>query len=259
MFGNPSRPTEPVNFSGCGCGNGRVLFSAERGGPPHLFVETCRQAVNENCCRLSVCRSPMMCRPTAVPSFTACAMRPEQRGLWVAPLEEREVGAVSGARFSQSDLRFAPDGRHVTLSSNEAGRPEIYAASWPNLEVRQPVSSGGGSMGRWSRDGTEIFYLSSDRRLMSVRIRSTNPLNLAPPQEVFSLAQAWRAYEPARADRFLAIVPRLSGNAQPLTVVLNWIPGPSRRRSARGSWRCPLMREFDAMDHLWLSRSRFAL
>jgi len=77
---------------------------------------------------------------------------------------------------------------------------------------------------RWSRDGRELFFLSSDRRLMAVPVRTAPALALGAPAPLFSLAgrRIWKDYDVSPdGKRFLAIVTDVLGDEQPTTVVLN--------------------------------------
>ena len=86
------------------------------------------------------------------------------------------------ARFDIEDLRFAPDGALLAFVSSDSERAEVYVAhrNAPHRRVR--VSDGGGRSPRWGRSGAELFYLSSDDRLMSSTISThlTLAASLAP-------------------------------------------------------------------------------
>jgi len=69
--------------------------------------------------------------------------------------------------------QFAPNGRSLYYSSNESGRAEVFVQPWPPTGEKVQVSVGGGTDARWNPAGDEIFYLSPDRRLMSVPVKIT--------------------------------------------------------------------------------------
>jgi len=69
--------------------------------------------------------------------------------------------------------QFSPDGRWIAYQSNETGRFEIYVRPFPGPGGAIPISTGGGTYTRWSRDGSELYYLAPDATLMAVRIRRT--------------------------------------------------------------------------------------
>jgi serine/threonine protein kinase/Tol biopolymer transport system component len=137
--------------------------------------------------------------------------------------------ALFGSRFSESDPRFSPDGRAMAFVSDESGRLEVYVAPFPSTGGKTLVSTGitfgdltGGA--RWSHDGRELFYVSTDRRLMAVPIRTTPMLEVGTPVPLFTLqGRAWSDFAvTADGKRFLAVVPQAFAGEQPLTVILNW-------------------------------------
>ena len=54
--------------------------------------------------------------------------------------------------------------------SNESGRFEVYVAPFRGPGVKWQISTAGGEFPEWKRDGTEIFYLGSDNRLMAAAV-----------------------------------------------------------------------------------------
>jgi Tol biopolymer transport system component len=154
-------------------------------------------------------------------------------GAWTAPLSDTGTPVpLLESPFHIAQLRFSPDGRFVALVSAESGRDEAYVMPYPGPGEKTRVSLGGASLLRWSRDGRELFYLSADRRLISVPIRTTPSLQLGSPTELFSVKE--RDWQTAFGNedgcfdvspdgkRFLAAVPEVLADKLPLTVVVNW-------------------------------------
>ena len=92
---------------------------------------------------------------------------------------------------------------------------------------------------RWSGDGREIFYLAPDGRFVSAPVRTRPTLEVGRPTTLFTLSEklafasgpsrAWQGFDVSPdGQRFLAIVPDVIAEEQPLTVVTNWAPGPGR-------------------------------
>ena len=72
------------------------------------------------------------------------------------------------------NARFSPDSRWVALRvdrNRTESRSTCSPSRAPGPKVQ--VSVGGGTMPRWRRDGSELFYLAPDRRLMAVSIVAT--------------------------------------------------------------------------------------
>ena len=144
--------------------------------------------------------------------------------LWTLPLADPSKAAVlRRSSASQRDPRFSPDGRYIVFVSNESGRPEAYVMSATG-GVPVPISSEGAQIARWSRDGHEIVYLTPDRRLVSVPIRTSPALSIGLRVTLFGLDRhGWVDFDIASdGKRFIAIVPELIADEQPLNAILNW-------------------------------------
>ena len=56
--------------------------------------------------------------------------------------------------------------------TDQSGRPEVWVARFPTGDARRQVSIDGGTMPSWSRRGTELVYVSGDKRVMAVPFRA---------------------------------------------------------------------------------------
>jgi len=64
---------------------------------------------------------------------------------------------------------FSPDGRWIAYRSNESGRSEIYVRPFPAGRAgKWQISTGGGLYGIWSNKDRELFYETTDHRIMVV-------------------------------------------------------------------------------------------
>jgi hypothetical protein len=147
------------------------------------------------------------------------------------------AGERTRARFPYPALQsesvaFSPDGSAVAFLSLESGRPEAYVAPFPSAGERIRISPDGASSLRWGRDGREIFYMTPGGTFVSVPVRTTPALETGRPTPLFSVSErlgrggsshSWQAFDVSPdGQRFLAIVPEVVGEEQPLTVVWNW-------------------------------------
>jgi hypothetical protein len=96
--------------------------------------------------------------------------------------------------------------RWIAFASNESGREEVYASNFPEGDHKWQVSSGGGSLPHWRGDGSELFYVSSDNKLMSVLIGADDTFHADSPKVLFSVSM------PAPAS-----YPELPGNNYAVT------------------------------------------
>ena len=126
--------------------------------------------------------------------------------------------------------QFSPDGHWVAYSSNESGRWQVYVAPFPGPGGRYQISLGGGQQPRWRRDGKELFFLSPDRKLMAVPVKTGSAFVFGAPKALF----ATLAHEPITAEEFFTydVSPDgqrflINANAEqkdirPVDILLNW-------------------------------------
>ena len=94
---------------------------------------------------------------------------------------------------------------------------------------RRQISAGGGSQARWRGDGKELFYVSPDRKIMSVEIRTAPAFEASPPRALFQTrilptVEARNHYDVAPdGQRFVVNSRRPEDASLPITVVLGWI------------------------------------
>jgi Tol biopolymer transport system component len=154
--------------------------------------------------------------------------------LWVLPV----VGDRKPRSFLRTDSneqwgQFSPNGQWVAYQSNESGRFEIYVLPFSGPGGKKMVSTSGGIHPRWSRDGTELFYLAPDGTLTSARIVVTGqtiepgvPVPLFPTRIVGgggNLAGYRHQYDVAPDGRFLINV-GLESDPPPIRLLSNWKP-----------------------------------
>jgi eukaryotic-like serine/threonine-protein kinase len=155
--------------------------------------------------------------------------------VWVLPLSpERPGSPLKPFPFAQSPVnemtaQFSPDGRWIAYVSDESQRFEVYVARFPGAGGKRRISVAGGIMPRWRRDGTEIFYVGLDARVMAAAmtvkgdaldVGEVRPL--FGPLELLTIAN-YRYDASADGQRFLIIPPQ--GSAEGVTVVQNWVAG----------------------------------
>ena len=154
---------------------------------------------------------------------------------YTLPLREKRpptalLSASLGAEVGFSMVRFSPDGRYLAFLSDESGQLEAYVAPCSGAGEKTRVSRGGARLMRWSRDGRELLYLSADRQIISIPIRTHPSLQIGEPKMLFELkGYVWTAFDISPdGKRFIAAVPEIVANELPLTVVVNGLSEPGR-------------------------------
>ena len=98
--------------------------------------------------------------------------------IFTAPVESDPARGAAGVRLGKAGLflgtpfhvlytAFSPDGRWLAYASNESGTYEIYVRPFPGPGGRWQISTGGGTVPLWSRDGRELLFETLDQRVMA--------------------------------------------------------------------------------------------
>jgi Tol biopolymer transport system component len=219
----------------------RIAFSSQRTGGVDLYVEPADGLKNE--------------APLPVPGLTVGKFAAQwsadgkyllfvaggriiaRSDVWALPLASGEKPfAVSDKPTVETQPRLSSDGRWLALSTSDTGTLEVYVTAFPGPGDRRRVSTHGGQLPRWSRDGTEIFFVGPDSTLMVApvsydhgepRIGETRPLFRMKLRPVVRL-DAYPYDVSADGRRFLLNTPIEDQPRAPLALVVNW-PATIRR------------------------------
>jgi eukaryotic-like serine/threonine-protein kinase len=115
--------------------------------------------------------------------------------------------------------QISPDGKW--LAYTEPGGGGISVRPFPALQQHMKISVGPAAQARWSRDGTHLFYIAPDKKLMAVTF-DTGSGRAGPPCELFQTRIARAAvasfqYDVAPNGRFL--INALPASSPPLTLI----------------------------------------
>lgn len=157
--------------------------------------------------------------------------------LWVLRLDDPDSARrLIGSPGRRRNGQISPNGRWIVYESESYGQFEIYVRSFPNVEdKRWQISTQGGVMPQWSRDGRELFYRDPSS-LVAVQVESDGDFRPGNQEALFDdtyylglsrgIAQlTHRAYDvSADGKRFLMIKGPHAAPSEPMDVVLvlNW-------------------------------------
>ena len=152
---------------------------------------------------------------------------------------ERSWTPLLATDASEGGGVLSPDGQWIAYASDETGRPEVYVQRFPDLGLRQPISTDGGVDPTWSPDGRALFYLGTrggggPDEMAVVTIDPGPPLSVGTPEVLFDYAPyvdfpgGGRQYDvDPNGQRFLMLSNTASGDGgavlrPQINVVLNW-------------------------------------
>ena len=157
----------------CSPSSDEVLFGSLRGGPPNIYRLSLSAPAGEK----QVITSPLPKLPTDWSRDLRTVIYSE-----LSPTTNWDVKAVAvtggeptvlaGTEADERSGRLSPDGHWLAYVSYEGGRPQVYVRPYPTGGARWQISSAGGIQPQWSRSGSGLYYLSAERKIMTVPVSS---------------------------------------------------------------------------------------
>jgi len=150
--------------------------------------------------------------------------------LWLVTVPELKSSLFLKGPSVLRNGQFSPDGKWVAYASNETGKWEIFVTSFPDAHGKWQVSMGGGEQPRWRGDGKELFYLSSDGKVMAAPVVTGAKFDAGTPVVLFQATPRQPVvsgdlfvYDVSRdGERFLINTQLKQQQTEPMTVVLHW-------------------------------------
>jgi serine/threonine protein kinase len=155
--------------------------------------------------------------------------------LWALPMfGERREYQLSNSPFDEQNPQLSPDGRWLAYTSDETGNHEIYVQSFSadgKLGAdKRIVSTRGGKLPIWRRDGSELFFVAADGQMMACSVKTGGrEFEFAAPKPLFKTRMLalegaiFHEYDVSPdGQRFLIGTLLGDTKAPPPTVILNW-------------------------------------
>lgn len=209
----------------------RVLFSSSRLGRLQIFHRAATGGVVEQ----PLVRPPASIYPDDVtPDGRSLVYSTDpvdgRYDIGLLRLSDLQTSTLLATRFNESQARLSPDGRWMAYRSDETGRDEIFVREFAGGAVTVQVSSQGGIEAAWRGDGKELYFLSPDDRIMSVRMNVTGArIEASAPASLFQARTAgarlpYLTHYAATVDgrRFLVNTAAGDAIAPTVSVLVNW-------------------------------------
>jgi len=210
----------------------RIIYNSSRDGVPNLYWKAADGTGQPE---------PLLAKPpesngALVPSTTT----PDGKGLIYAigvpadvmylPLEGERTPRplMAQPQFNERGGDVSPDGRWIAYYSDESGTFQVYVRPFPAVETgRWQVSTDGGGVATWSRDGRELFYVDARSRLVSVPVQAGATFSFGKPSTVLDVSDAMavlRNYDFAPDGARAAIVKQSRARSVAQFIVIeNWL------------------------------------
>jgi eukaryotic-like serine/threonine-protein kinase len=121
-----------------------------------------------------------------------------------------------------AEPQFSPDGKWIAYT--EVGGAGIAVRPFPGPGPRIQISSGPAAQARWSRHGTQIFYIAPDKKMMAVSF-DAEACRAGAPRELFQtriIATSLAGFQYDVTPDGCFLINSLPSGASPLTLLTNW-------------------------------------
>ena len=95
--------------------------------------------------------------------------------IWSWKLPDTVPYKVTDNLEFETGARFSPDGKWLAYSSETGGVREVFVAPFPGPGGRVQVSTGGGGLPIWSRDGRTLYYPQANRMVATTLSFTPDP------------------------------------------------------------------------------------
>jgi hypothetical protein len=150
-------------------------------------------------------------------------------------LRDRTLVPVAATDSDEREGKLSPDGRWLSYTSFEGPGPQVFVVPVPPTGSRWQVSDAGGQQAMWQADSKRLYYLTVDRKLVSVDVQASGgSIAFGQKETLFetravtggTARQSW-AYAVTRDGKRI-MVNRASDALVPMTVMTNWSKALSR-------------------------------
>ncbi len=147
--------------------------------------------------------------------------------IWGLPLfGDAKPFPIIQNKFNSGRPAISPDGKWMAYPNAESGRDEVYITAFPGGGAKWQVSTGGGDLPAWRKDGHELYFLDPSHNLVAVDVTaSANSVKLGIPHALFRLPglnDAWHFAPSADGKKFVVNVVNTRESPEPFTLVQNW-------------------------------------
>jgi serine/threonine protein kinase/Tol biopolymer transport system component len=149
-------------------------------------------------------------------------------------IKTQKLTPLAQGPSNESAGALSPKDQWLAYTSDLTGRQEVWVNSVADGS-RWRVSTQGGSMPSWRKDGRELYFIGLQNQLMTVDVEPGAPFRHSTPRELFKAVFNWISpddlrlpYAPMPDGQHFVLSVLKERRSQLLTLVTNWTKGASK-------------------------------
>jgi eukaryotic-like serine/threonine-protein kinase len=144
----------------------------------------------------------------------------------------RALTRVAGPRVVAAPAFFSPRDDFIAYTSQESGRPEVYATTFPQHHQTWPLTTGGGQVIGWRKDGGEILVATLSGEIAAYPVTLEGGFSHGEPRTLVRNLGSLAVYTIATPDRsrmLIRVSPDEAQDKGEMRLVFGWQDGVRQR------------------------------
>ncbi len=212
----------------------RVIYASERKSTYELFWKPWDGSGAEE--KLGDATNLDAASPPAVSPDGKFVAYGKKGDIWIMSLETKKSEAFIQTPAFESDPSFSSNGRWLSYSSNESGHSDVYVMPFPKHDGKWQISTNGGFLARWMKNGKELVYLEGNK-MMKADVQLEPTFDFSAPRKMFDLPSSYSGFLDPAPDgkKFVyGIIESRNFDVRQVNVVVGWFD-ELRKKVASGT------------------------
>ena len=144
----------------------------------------------------------------------------------------RALTRVAGPRVIDGRAFFSPGDDFIAYTSQESGRPEVFVTTFPEPRQKWPLTTGGGQVIGWRKDGGEILVATLSGHIAAYPVTTEGGFSHGEPTTLVRNLGSLAAYTTATPDHsrlLIRVSPDAAQDTGEMRLLFGWQDGVRQR------------------------------
>jgi Tol biopolymer transport system component len=165
---------------------------------------------------------------------TLLAFTDDDKGTYLSSwsFAARALTRLAGPRMVDARAFFSPRDNFIAYTSQESGRPEVYVTTFPDHRQTWPLTTDGGQVVGWRKDGREILVATLSGHIAAYPVTTEGGFSHGEPTTLIRNLGSLAAYTVATPDHshmLIRVSPEEGRDKGEMRLVFGWQEGVRQR------------------------------